>query len=63
MGALVIAFFLGIHTYKDLNATVDAWYFHSSLIWGIVMALASLYWAYVTFFFGKTPATLINDEK
>lgn len=63
VGALVIAFFLGIHTYKDLNATVDAWYFHSSLIWGIVMALASLYWAYVTFFFGKTPATLINDEK
>jgi basic amino acid/polyamine antiporter, APA family len=61
-GALVIAFFLAIHTYKDLNARVDAWYFHSTPIWGIVMALASLYWGYITFFSRRTPNTLINDQ-
>ena len=57
-GILVIAFFLAIHIYKDLNATVDAWYFHSTLIWGIVMALASLF----LFFSSRTPSTLINDQ-
>lgn len=61
-GTLVIAFFLGIHTYKDLNAKVDAWYFHSTLVWGTVMALASSFWAYITFFSGRTPNTLINDQ-
>ncbi len=61
-GTLVIAFFLAIHTYKDLNAKVDAWYFHSTLVWGIVMTLASLFWAYITFFSGRTPDSLINDQ-
>lgn len=41
-GVLIIGFFLVIHTYKDLNATVGAWYFHSTYVWLLVMALASL---------------------
>ena len=34
--------FLVIHVHKDLSAPVDAWYFHSSLVWLLVMALGSL---------------------
>ncbi len=43
MGSFVIVIFLVIHTYKDLTSEVDAWYFHSTLIYLIVMTLASLY--------------------
>jgi APA family basic amino acid/polyamine antiporter len=46
-GSVVLAFFLLIHTYKDLSSAVDAWYFHSTYVWGLVMLGASLYWAYV----------------
>ena len=42
-GSLVIVIFLVIHTYKDLTSEVDAWYFHSTFIYLIVMTLASLY--------------------
>ena len=31
-----------MHTYKDLTNDVDAWYFHSTYVWLIVMFLASL---------------------
>jgi APA family basic amino acid/polyamine antiporter len=41
-GTLVLAFFLAIHTWKDLSSTAEAWYFHSTPIWLIVMGLASL---------------------
>ncbi|NKB86751.1 MAG: amino acid permease [Acidobacteria bacterium] len=41
-GAVVLVVFLGIHTWKDLNADVDAWYFHSTPVWLIVMAVGSL---------------------
>lgn len=41
-GVLIIGFSLVIHTYKDLNATIGAWYFHSTYVWLLVMALASL---------------------
>lgn len=41
-GTLVLLFFLLIHTFKDLQSETDAWYFHSTPIWLIVMALASL---------------------
>jgi amino acid transporter len=42
IGLIFLLSFLGIHTYKDLNASVDAWYFHSTWIWLIVMGMASL---------------------
>ena len=37
----MLAGFLVIHTVRDLNADVDAWYFHSTPVWLIVMAIAS----------------------
>ena len=43
LGSFVIVTFLVIHTYKDLTSEVDAWYFHSTFIYLIVMTLASLY--------------------
>ena len=42
-GSVVIVIFLVIHTYKDLTSEVDAWYFHSTFIYLIVMTLASFY--------------------
>jgi APA family basic amino acid/polyamine antiporter len=41
-GMLVLTFFLLIHTWKDLNTDAGAWYFHSTPIWLIVMAIASM---------------------
>ena len=43
LGSVLIFIFLVIHTYKDLTSQVDAWYFHSTFIYLIVMTLASLY--------------------
>ena len=43
LGSVLIFIFLVIHTYKDLTSEVDAWYFHSTFIYLIVMTLASLY--------------------
>jgi APA family basic amino acid/polyamine antiporter len=41
-GTLVLSFFLVIHTWKDLQNQAEAWYFHSTPIWLIVMLLASI---------------------
>jgi amino acid transporter len=41
-GALWLAAFLLIHINKDLSAPVSAWYFHSTPVWIMVMAIASL---------------------
>ncbi len=41
-GTLMLVSFLVIHTMKDLNAKVSAWYFHSTPVWLIVMSFASL---------------------
>ncbi len=41
-GSIILLFFLIIHTAKDLSSDVDAWYFHSTWIWLIVMGLGSL---------------------
>jgi len=41
-GSLMLITFLIVHVVKDLNTEVDAWYFHSTFIWLIVMAIASL---------------------
>lgn len=45
-GALVLALFLAIHVVKDLSAEMPGWYFHSTFIWIVVMALAS--WVFLT---------------
>ena len=41
-GILFLSGFLIIHLYKDLSSKVEAWYFHSTYVWLIVMALASI---------------------
>lgn len=46
MGTLVLFGFLFIHTWKDLQTEAGAWYFHSTPIWLLVMALASLIFYY-----------------
>jgi APA family basic amino acid/polyamine antiporter len=46
MGTLVLIGFLFIHTWKDLQTEAGAWYFHSTPIWLLVMALASLIFYY-----------------
>ena len=42
IGSVFLICFLLIHTYKDLSSSVDAWYFHSTWIWLIVMGLAAV---------------------
>lgn len=42
LGTISLIGFLSMHTYKDLTSDTSAWYFHSTYIWLIVMALASL---------------------
>ena len=41
IGSVFLSCFLLIHTYKDLSSSVDAWYFHSTWIWLIVMGMAA----------------------
>jgi amino acid transporter len=40
-GAALLATFLGVHVWKDLTAELDAWYFHSTPLWIVVMAIAT----------------------
>lgn len=42
IGSVFLICFLVIHTYKDLSSSVDAWYFHSTWIWLIVMGMAAV---------------------
>ena len=42
LGIVFISGFLVVHVIKDIQAEVGAWYFHSTPIWLIVMALGSL---------------------
>jgi hypothetical protein len=45
LGVVVLAAFLGVHTWKDLTGPAAAWYFRSTPVWAIVMALGSfVYW-------------------
>lgn len=46
LGVITLVAFLSIHLYKDLTAETEAWYFHSTPVWLIVMGLASLVFAY-----------------
>jgi len=41
-GAAMLLLFLVVHTAKDLNAEVAAWYFHSTWVWLLVLGVASL---------------------
>jgi len=41
-GFVLLGVFLVVHIMKDLNADVEAWYFHSTVLWVGVMALASV---------------------
>ncbi len=40
-GAVLLTLFLVVHVAKDLTAPVEAWYFRSTPLWLVVMALAS----------------------
>jgi basic amino acid/polyamine antiporter, APA family len=42
IGILLLGGFLAVHTWKDLTAPVDAWYFRSTPVWMLVMAVATL---------------------
>ena len=42
LGVVLLTVFLIVHIWKDLQAPAAAWYFHSTPIWLIVMAIASL---------------------
>ena len=45
VSVIVLAGFLAVHTWKDLNAPVAAWYFRSTYLWAVVMTIGSLiYW-------------------
>jgi amino acid transporter len=41
-GVLFITLFLGVHVWKDLTTEVGAWYFHSTPVWVLVLAVASV---------------------
>ncbi len=41
-GAILLTGFLVVHVAKDLAADVNAWYFHSTYTWLLVMAVATL---------------------
>lgn len=41
VGIIILIFFLIMNIYKDLTKEVEAWYFHSTLVWCIVMLVAS----------------------
>ena len=48
-GVLLLLLFLTVHVWKDLTASVDAWYFRSTPVWLLVMAIGTLiYWREVT---------------
>jgi amino acid transporter len=46
LGIITLVGFLGIHIYKDLTSQAEAWYFHSTPVWLLVMVLASIVFAY-----------------
>jgi len=45
LGVVVLGGFLSVHTWKDLTGPAGAWYFRSTPVWAVVMAIGSLvYW-------------------
>lgn len=43
VGVIFLSTFLIIHSWKDLQADLSAWYFHSTWIWLLVMGVASVF--------------------
>ena len=41
-GIAVLALFLAVHTWKDLTGPAAAWYFRSTPVWAVVMALGTI---------------------
>jgi APA family basic amino acid/polyamine antiporter len=41
-GLAVLALFLAVHTWKDLTGPAAAWYFRSTPVWAVVMALGTV---------------------
>jgi basic amino acid/polyamine antiporter, APA family len=41
-GVAVLALFLAVHTWKDLTGPAAAWYFRSTPVWAVVMALGTV---------------------
>ena len=48
VGVLLLLVFLTVHTLKDLNADVEAWYFRSTPVWLIVMGIGSAIYYFKT---------------
>ena len=48
LGVFLLVVFLSVHTWKDLSADVDAWYFRSTYVWLIVMGIGSIIFLYQT---------------
>ena len=42
IGTLLLCVFLIVHVWKDLSKPVSAWYFHSTLVWSLVMLLGTV---------------------
>jgi APA family basic amino acid/polyamine antiporter len=42
LGTIALTGFLIIHITKDLSSPAEAWYFHSTPVWMIVMLFASI---------------------
>ena len=40
-GVVMLTLFLVVHVIKDLTAETEAWYFHSTYVWLIVMTIAT----------------------
>ncbi|MDW3191126.1 MAG: APC family permease [Cytophagales bacterium] len=47
-GVVLLVLFLVVHTVKDLNAEVTAWYFRSTPVWMIVMSIGSIIYSIKT---------------
>jgi amino acid transporter len=45
LGVVVLAGFLAVHTWRDLSAPAPAWYFRSTPLWVLVMAVGSAIYA------------------
>lgn len=59
-GAIILSGFLAVHVYKDLIAPADAWYFHSTPLWAMVMVVASVIYNRE---FGKLKKRGINTKE
>lgn len=60
IGSVMLASFLILHLWKDLTASVDAWYFHSTPIWLIVMIIATIIYL---FEYSKLKKSGIDTDK